>query len=170
MFLHCETESFTHKDEEICMNHWIGKKNFLLERERGKRRVSVFFTKDQINHWHNILISLEVTVPCQHDLGVFGEHRLRREICDGPLDNATSTVQSCRVSAKAVSANTVLGCSLLFPVGCQNGTNHQVGFSLRKEAKEIIAKCSTVDIIINYSHITYKYKHIISMLLLFFKF
>lgn len=85
---------------------------------------------------------------------MFGEHRLRRETCDGPLDDAATKVPSCRVSAKAVSASTVMGCSLLFPVGCHNGTNHQAGFSLRKEAKEIIAKCNTVGIIINYSHIT----------------
>lgn len=136
---------------EMKISYWRGK-------EKEKRDTSLFLQRAKFITSTTPWLPWSHSVPCQHDLAGFTGHQLMRETLGGPLDSAIGTAQSCKISAKAgKSANTVMGCSLLCPTGCQNSTNHQTDFSLRR-TEEVIAKCSTVGVM-NYIHITYRYEY-----------
>lgn len=139
------------------MSHWIENENFLLERKRGKRGIPVSFYKGPNSSWAQYSDFPWPLCSLQCDLGGFRGHKMTRSTHDGLLDNTVGTAQSCKVSARASkSANIVMGCLLLCPVGCQNSANC---FGLRC-AKEVMAKYSTVGTIINYILITHRYEYI----------
>lgn len=139
------------------MSHWIENENFLLERKRGKRGIPVSFYKGPNSSWAQYSDFPWPLCSLQCDLGGFRGHKMTRSTHDGLLDNTVGTAQSCKVSARASkSANIMMGCLLLCPVGCQNSANC---FGLRC-AKEVMAKYSTVGTIINYILITHRYEYI----------